>query len=174
MELTAAGPHSLSAIYWHYVLLPFQEALEVLRTTPPIVELVVCRPGPELMGRVSPGGPPAPPLRQPPPDPLNLHAPRPRAPAPTPPPSSPPPANNVSDYEEPNPIYDVKYGVSDLIIFDFNLILYKDTQWRPQRQYHVTWPMYHDYLYLNNSYLLDISNKWCVNDLVFQFWIVRN
>lgn len=79
-----------------------QEALEVLRTTPPIVELVVCRPEPEVLECLTPpGGPPEPPLRQPPPDPLNLH-PR-RIPAP------PPPA---PEYEEPQPIFDVKFGVS--------------------------------------------------------------
>lgn len=63
----------------------------------------MCRPEPEVLECLTPpGGPPEPPLRQPPPDPLNLH-PRIRIPAP------PPPA---PEYEEPQPIFDVKFGVS--------------------------------------------------------------
>lgn len=86
----------------------------MLRTTPPIVELVVCRPEPELLDCMTPPGePPEPPMRQPPPDPLNLHAPRVRIP---PPPS---PQMSAAEYEEPQPVYDVKFGVSYLFDIQF-------------------------------------------------------
>lgn len=69
----------LLSINLQLLLFHHQEALEVLRTASPRVELRVCRPPPDTLESVTPPEPPTPPTRTPHPpplpplDPLNCH-----------------------------------------------------------------------------------------------------